>query len=291
MTLTFIKWVIGASLLLALLVTAASLYGAQRWRSLTAELNARLEASRRETSATRYDARELDGLPAPVQRYFRAVLTDGAPIVATAAVTHAGTFNMGETQDQWKPFTSEQRVVTHARGFVWNGRIAMLPGVPVLVHDAYVAGEGLLRPAIFGLITLVNLQGKGEIARGELMRFFAEAAWYPTALLPSQGVRWEAINDTSARATLTDGPISMTMTFTFGADGLITSVLAESRGRTVAGKVIPTPWEGRWSNYQRQGGMLVPMTGEVAWLLPEGAKPYWRGTITALDYEFQGSPR
>jgi hypothetical protein len=291
MTLTFIKWVIGASLLLALLVTAASLYGAQRWRSLTAELNARLEASRRETSATRYDARELDGLPAPVQRYFRAVLTDGAPIVATAAVTHAGTFNMGETKDQWKPFTSEQRVVTHARGFVWNGRIAMLPGVPVLVHDAYVAGEGLLRPAIFGLITLVNLQGKGEIARGELMRFFAEAAWYPTALLPSQGVRWEAINDTSARATLTDGPISMTMTFTFGADGLITSVLAESRGRTVAGKVIPTPWEGRWSNYQRQGGMLVPMTGEVAWLLPEGAKPYWRGTITALDYEFQGSPR
>jgi hypothetical protein len=291
MTLTFIKWVIGASLLLALLVTAASLYGAQRWRSLTAELNARLEASRRETSATRYDARELDGLPAPVQRYFRAVLTDGAPIVATAAVTHAGTFNMGETKDQWKPFTSEQRVVTHARGFVWNGRIAMLPGVPVLVHDAYVAGEGLLRPAIFGLITLVNLHGKGEIARGELMRFFAEAAWYPTALLPSQGVRWEAINDTSARATLTDGPISMTMTFTFGADGLITSVLAESRGRTVAGKVIPTPWEGRWSNYQRQGGMLVPMTGEVAWLLPEGAKPYWRGTITALDYEFQGSPR
>jgi hypothetical protein len=288
MTLTFIKWVIGASLLLALLVTAASLYGAQRWRSLTDELNGRLEASRKEPSATRYDARELDGLPAPVQRYFRAVLTDGAPIVATAAVTHAGTFNMGETKDQWKSFTSEQRVVTQAPGFVWNGRIAMLPGVPVLVHDAYFAGEGLLRPAIFGLITLVNLQGKGEIARGELMRFFAEAAWYPTALLPSQGVRWEAINDTSARATLTDGPISLTMTFTFGADDLIKSVLAESRGRTVAGKVIPTPWEGRWSNYQRQGGMLVAMTGEVAWLLPEGAKPYWRGTITALDYEFQG---
>lgn len=286
-----LKWLLALIALLALLVAAASLYGAQRWRSLTAELNARLEASRRQPSVTRYDARELDRLPAPVQRYFRAVLTDGAPIVAAATVAHAGTFNMGETQDQWKPFTSEQRVVTQAPGFVWNGRIAMLPGVPVLVHDAYVAGEGLLRPAIFGLITLVNLQGKGEIARGELMRFFAEAAWYPTALLPSQGVRWEAIDDTSARATLTDGPISLSMTFTFGADGLVAAVRAESRGRTVAGKVIPTPWEGRWSNYQRQRGMLVPMTGEVAWLLPEGAKPYWRGTITALEYEFQGQSR
>ena len=26
--------------------------------------------------------------------------------------------------------------------------------------------------------------------------------------------------------------------------------------------------------------------GEVAWLLPEGPKPYWRGRITSLRYEF-----
>lgn len=32
--------------------------------------------------------------------------------------------------------------------------------------------------------------------------------------------------------------------------------------------------------------MRVPLDGEVAWLLPEGAKPYWRGRITKLRYEF-----
>ena len=37
---------------------------------------------------------------------------------------------------------------------------------------------------------------------------------------------------------------------------------------------------------QTQGGMRIPMTGEVAWLTPEGRKPYWRGTITSLRYEF-----
>ena len=42
----------------------------------------------------------------------------------------------------------------------------------------------------------------GEVAQGELMRFFAEAAWYPTALLPSQGVRWQAVDDTSAAILL-----------------------------------------------------------------------------------------
>lgn len=46
------------------------------------------------------------------------------------------------------------------------------------------------------------------------------------------------------------------------------------------------PWEVRLSNYQDRDGMLVPLTGEVAWLRPEGRAPYWRGTISALTYEY-----
>lgn len=48
-------------------------------------------------------------------------------------------------------------------------------------------------------------------------------------------------------------------------------------------------WEGRWFDYQSSGDMLVPITGEVAWLLPTkqgGRMPYWRGTINALTSEF-----
>jgi len=40
---------------------------------------AMLEAASLPTSASRYDAREIDSLPAPVRRYFRAVLQDGKP--------------------------------------------------------------------------------------------------------------------------------------------------------------------------------------------------------------------
>jgi hypothetical protein len=136
---------------------------------------------------------------------------------------------------------------------VWDARISMGPGVAVHVHDAYVDGEGILEPAILGLYSLMQLRDRGgEVARGELMRFFAEAAWYPTALLPSQGVRWEPIDDTHARGTLVDGPLTLPMTFGFGADGLLASMRVEDRGRTVDGTVVPTPWEGRMSNYQRR---------------------------------------
>jgi len=177
-------------------------------------------------------------------------------------------------------------VVVQRPGFDWNGRVAMAPGLPIRVHDAYVAGEGVLHASALGLFTVVNMRGTGEIVGGEVMRFFAEAAWYPTALLPSQGVRWELADNRSAYATLTEGDISTTMLFTFDGEGLIDTMRAEERGRAVGGEVVPTPWRGRFWNYEERGGMLVPLSGEVAWVPPEGERSYWRGRITEISHEF-----
>jgi hypothetical protein len=284
---TLPKVLLGALALIAVFLLGAWLYGAHRWNSETQELRARLGSAREPVRPQTVDFRELEDLPAPVRRYFRAVLTEGRPMVAGARVRHEGTFNMGEgTENNWKPFTSDQVVVARRPGFDWNGRVAMMPGLPVRVHDAYVAGEGILHASLLGLVSVVDMRGRGEVAEGELMRFFAEAAWYPTALLPSQGVRWEAVDDRSARATLEEGDISLTMIFTFDERGLIETVRAEERGRAVGDKIVPTPWRGRFWNYEERGGMLVPLDGEVAWLPPEGEKPYWRGNITEIAYQF-----
>ncbi len=191
----------------------------------------------------------------------------------------------GLRSDSWKPFTSDQVVVARRPGFDWNGRVAMAPGVPVRVHDAYAAGEGVLHASVLGLFSVVDMRGGGEVAEGELMRFFVEAAWYPTALLPSQGVRWEPAGDGSAYATLIEGDISITMLFTFDERGLIETVRAEARGRAVGGEVVPTPWRGRFWDYAERGGMLVPLNGEVAWVPPGGEKPYWRGRITEISHD------
>ena len=273
--------------LVAVLVIGAWLYGAYRWNAGTQELRARLNLARLLVRPQTVNFRELEGLPAPVQRYFRLVLEEGQPMVAGVSVQHSGTFNMGETTDQWKPFTSDQVVVTQRPGFDWDGRVAMMPGVPVRVHDAYVTGEGVLHASLLGLFSVVDMRGTGDVAEGELMRFFAEAAWYPTALLPSQGVRWEAVDGRSAYATLEEGDISITMLFTFDEQGLIETVGTEARGMAVGGEVIPMPWQGRFWNYEERGGMQVPLDGEVAWLLPEGEKPYWRGHIDEISHEFE----
>ncbi len=276
---------------LAVIVATLAAYGALRWAAATRVLYSRLEAAHQPVVPTRYDAaRELGGLPAPVQRYFRAALRDGQPMIDTVLIEHGGTFNLtAEGPERWRPFTSKQRVTMRRPGLVWDARVSMLPGAAVLVHDAYVAGEGILRPAMMGLVVLADTRGTspepGGVAEGEFMRWFAEAAWYPTALLPSQGVRWTAVDEHTARATASDGEVGATLEFRFDpASGLIDSVRADARGRALGDKVVMTPWEGRWSGYVERDGMMVPMKGEVAWLAPQGRRAYWRGTISALGF-------
>ena len=286
----WMKWLGLLVATLTVLVVGLMAYGSWRWNERSTALLARLEAARVPHAVTRYDARELEGLPAPVQRYFRAALTDGQAVITAVSIRHAGTFNMSATAEHWKPFTSQQRVITQRPGFDWDARVMMFPGLPVHVHDAYVAGAGLLHGAVLGLVTVVNMADTPELARGELMRFFAEAAWYPTALLPSQSVRWEALDDSSAHATLTDGELTLKLLFRFNAEGLIDTVRAEARGRLVDGKTINAPWQGRYWGYAVREGMRVPQQGEVAWLLPEGENPYWRGRTVSSSYEFTNSP-
>jgi len=258
----WIGWLGLASGALTAAMVGLGVYGARRWAHATSKLLSRLEGTRRPATTSRYDARELQGLPAPVQRYFRLVLRDGQPIIAAATVEHIGSFNLSSTAEQWKPFTSRQRVVTRRPGFLWNARI------------------------VLGLYSLAGKVGADDLARGEFMRFFAEAGWYPTALLPSQGVLWEAAEDYSANAILTDGQLSVTMRVNFGESGLIDTVRFAARNALAGNAVVPTPWEGRLSNYQERDGMLIPLTCEAAWLRPQGRAPYWRGTITSSAYEF-----
>jgi hypothetical protein len=282
-------WLAWFAVFVALLlaaIAALSIYGSQRWAKSTAALNARLEATRVPSQDAAFHPQEIEGLPEPVRRYLRTVLRPGQSIVTAAHLVHTGSFNASTAGERWTPFTSTQRVIVRRPGFVWNARMPLFPGVAVLVHDAYVAGEGFMHPAVMGVLSLASQRGAGELARGELMRFLAEAAWYPTALLPRQGVLWEALDARSARATLKDGGINIALTFRFNDAGLLDTVHADARGRLDGKRLEQMPWEGRFWNYAVRDGMQVPLQGEVAWLAPQGRKPYWRGRIETISYEF-----
>ena len=132
------------------------------------------------------------------------------------------------------PFTSRQLYSTAPRGFVWDASIQFLPLLPFRVRDSYQDGAGRMVGTVAGVVTVVNQQGTPGMGEASLLRYLAEAAWFPTALLPSEGVQWTAVDDRTARATLTDRNHTVTMEVYFGSGGEMARVSA-NRGREVNG--------------------------------------------------------
>jgi hypothetical protein len=279
----WMKWIAMIVVSIVVSLGIAAICGSYRWQSNTDSLRAKLINGRRAIEPETYDPKEIEGLPDPVQRFFKTVLKDGQAIVAAVKLSQQGQFNMSETESKWIPFTATQLVTTQYVGFDWDARIQMALGVNAFVHDTYLLGEGSLHASLLGLFTVANMHGEPENNQGELLRFFAETTWYPTALLPSQGVRWEAIDDTSACATLTDGETTVSLVFQFNAEGTISTMRAEARYRD---KLTAMPWSGRFWEYSIRDGMLIPLEGEVGWEYPEGIRLYFKGKITEIHYEF-----
>jgi len=279
----WIQWAATIGVLLIVFLRIAGIYGSYRWQSDTDKLRTKLTDGQILINPKIYDPREIEGLPVPVQQFFRTVLKDGQAIVAAVKLSQQGQFNMNEMEDKWNKFTATQVVTTQRLGFDWDARIQMALGLNAFVHDTYALGEGNLHASLLGLFTLADMRNTPELNQGELLRFLAEAVWYPTALLPSQGMHWEAINDNSARATFSDGATTVSLAFKFNSEGAIAKVRAEARYRD---KLTAMPWSGIFGEYSVRSGMLIPLYGEVGWEHPEGTRLYFKGRITEISYEF-----
>jgi hypothetical protein len=284
----WIRVALGVVVFLVFVLILAMWQAQNRWQRATIEMQRRLNAAAVVQSVTHYSEAELVGLPTPVARYFRTVLKDGQPIIKRAHITWKGEFNMGKPgADKWAPFTAEQDFVPSAPGFIWDARVAMAPGMNTLVRDGFVAGAGSMFAKVLGLITVANSHDTPAIATGALQRYLGEAAWLPTALLPSQGVVWEPIDENRARATITANAVTTSLEFRFGADGLIVSAYTLERVFD-DGKSPPTPhpWQARNLRYGKINGTKVPVDSTVEWLFPAGAYAYWRGQPVKIEYDY-----
>jgi hypothetical protein len=273
-----------AGLFLVLLGIAAWVAGQARWRSFSAEWQARMHVSAPAPQASRASE---ESLPLPVQRYLRRVYLNGPVPAGIVRIRQEGMFNVSEQGERWVPFTAEQVSSLGEPAFDWDARVRMAPGVTVFVRDAYAGGEGLTEARVFGLWPVARASGAGAIAEGQLLRFLAEAPWYPMVLQAGGRVAWSEVDYRSARATLRHGALQASLLFTFAEDDSVMAVRAEARGRMSGGRLLPTPWLGRFWNYSFRNGVRIPLEGEVSWILPSGPQPYWRGKITEIRYELQ----
>jgi hypothetical protein len=282
--------VLGPKRLVALAgsLIAAVLVGKSRLDSARTELLAEFLGDTDARSARTFEREDLEGLPAPVQRYLDTVLEEGQPYVRVARLRQRGTLRTGGRTSPWREFGATHYVTVDPPGFLWDARIEIAPLLSVRVLDAFRRGAGFARVRLLSVVPVGGADPSPELNAAELMRYLAETVWYPTAFLPSEGVEWGPIDDRSARATLEHRGTRVSLVFHFDDSDRVERVHAEARYREVNGSFEPTPWTGYFSDYRVINGMTVPIEGEVEWHLPDGDLSAWRGRIEGIDYRPTG---
>lgn len=86
-------------------------------------------------------------------------------------------------------------------------KMNMMSLVPVTGRDKFVDGKGQMTFELFSLINVANDTGD-KIDQGTLQRYLAEICWFPSAAL-SPYIKWDDIDSTSAKATLTYKNVSV----------------------------------------------------------------------------------
>jgi hypothetical protein len=266
---------------------AAVALGVRSWNQETQGLLDRMTSGPAgESTAVRvYDPAVLRCLPEPVARYFEFALRPGQELVRTAVIRHQGEFRSG-LDAGWSPFASTQHFSVDPAGFVWDARIRMAPLMAVRVRDHYHAGGAGMLAKLGGVLTVVDQKDEPTLVSGAFHRYMAELAWLPTAMLPGQGLEWEAIDQNSARATLSDSGVTVSMDVHFAPTGEITRV-EMMRYRDVDGVGVQTPFIGYFHRYEELDGMMIPVEGEVEWVLPEGRLKFWRGEVVSVTYGYR----
>ena len=230
------------------------------------------------------DFSKLESLPAPVQRYFRHVLTDGQTYINQVTINQSGVLRTSTDKNKWLTFSAQHNVYPPSKSFEWNARVTLFPALWISIRDRYLDGVGSGQIKLFSIIPVASDGGHMEINSGELHRYLAEGVWYPTALLPESGVTWTEIDDEKALASITVNNITVALEFTFNDTGEVVAVYTDARYGQFEGGYQLKPWEGHFKDYHEVNGMKVPKYGEVGWWVDGQYELVWKGDIVRIVY-------
>lgn len=231
-------------------------------------------------------SKEVKELPEPVKKYFNLVLKDGSLFINSLLLKQEGAFLISPDSKKHLETKAKQKFHINTSSFIWDSKISFFPFISLNVRDSYIKDKGLMRVTLFYLFDLVRLKDKKELSEASLQRYLAEAVWFPTALLPSNGVVWESIDKTKAKATISNKETTVSLEFRFDGEGYITSVYSPNRLREQNKQFIPTPWEGEYSCYKEFNGYKVPSRAKVKWYLKSGEYTYFKVYVKDIIYEF-----
>lgn len=221
----------------------------------------------------------LADLPEPVRRYLRYTGVVGKPFPSTIRLRQKGRMRPGPAQP-WMPLDAEEHYSVQPPGFVWAGVLHLGPLPLGRARDMYAEGAGRMLVKVASLWPVVDASGE-KVDQNGMTRYLSEMIWFPAAFLAGN-ISFQAVDDSTARVTLTDHGRTATGTLFIDQQGRLTDFVAQRYRTSDASN--PDTWSTPITSYGEFEGLRLPVRGPAIWKSPEGDYEYIEVTITDLHY-------
>lgn len=212
-----------------------------------------------------------DGLPAPVERFYRELYGHEVPSITTAVVDGRGTMRVaGVTLPvRWRFLHDPGQAYRHRIEATWFGLRVLT------IDERYLDGTARLDLPV-GVV-----EGP-KTDQGANLALWAEAIWMPAVWVTDPRVRWEAVDEVTALLVVPSGEVEETFVARFDPETGLLRLLESMRfkGEEVDERTL---WLNEVVDWRQLDGQLQPVGTELTWF-DEGS-PWARLTTERVVYE------
>jgi len=226
-------------------------------------------------------------LPTIVRKWLTNSGIIGKKLISNVYLVQELQLKMKPEQTSWKYGMAEQYFTIQPPSFSWNINTEMNSILSIVGRDKFEDGKGEMIIKLLSLIPVVNAKNNEKVNQATLQRYLAEIVWFPSASL-SQYIKWETIDDYSARATMKYNGTEGSGEFHFDKDGNFKKFVAMRYQDSNA--IKPTEWTVVATKSEVRNRIKIPVECEASWQLEGGKWTWLKLKITDIQYNVKEMP-
>ena len=220
-------------------------------------------------------------LPVVVKKWMHHSAVIGKQAIHTVRLKQKGMMR-SKPGGKWMDFTAIQYFNVDEPAFNWQVRANVMPLVFMNGRDRYENGRGEMLIKLLSVKNVVDSKGSSEMDQASMLRYLAEICWFPSAAL-SKYIKWQAVDDSSAMATMSYSNMSVSGIFFFNQHGDVSGFEAMRCGE-FNGKRSLEKWHISSIDYALFEGIRIPQKSEVTWKLKDGDFTWLKLELETVEY-------
>ena len=213
-----------------------------------------------------------DGLPAPVERFYRTVYGEEIPVIETVVIKGRAVIS---------PFGVKfpaRFLFVHNAGYDYRHYIeATWFGMPFMkVNESYMEGNSHFE------LPIGTYDNDPSITQGANLAVWAEAIWFPSIWLTDERVRWEPVDDTTALLYVPFGDREENFVMRFNPETDLLDSMEAMRCRDAGEEMRKILWITQSIEGQNIEGTKLSAVGSATWL--DQGKPWAVFTLEEVKY-------